>query len=56
MKKLFKRIWWKLFREKAYYKSYAKEASESLQIWYKIAEEHGLIEEFWRRRVESTES
>ena len=57
IKKVISRIWWKLYREKAYYKSYTKEASESLRIWYQIAEENGLVEEFWRRRkVESTES
>ena len=53
MKKLIKKIWWKLFREKAYYKKYAEQASPSLQIYYKICEENGLLEEFWKKVKEA---
>ena len=57
IKKFIKRIWWKLFREKAYYKQYAEDASASLRVYYEIVKENDLIEEYWRRRkIELMES
>ena len=50
IKKAYKRVYWKLFREKAFYKDYAANASISLGIYHELCEENGLLNEYWKRR------